>query len=164
MSPIKKLYDFIVIGGGSGGLAAARRAAQYGAKVVLIERSGRLGGTCVNVGCVPKKVMWNASMVHEALRDAVDYGFELPGASADTKLPVPQINWHRLKTKRDTYIQRLNGIYSNNLQRESIEYVSGNARFLDDTTVEVKEGNNDAIHLEANKILIATGKQWLPII
>ncbi|KAI8056592.1 glutathione-disulfide reductase [Syncephalis plumigaleata] len=158
MSPIKKLYDFIVIGGGSGGLAAARRAAQYGAKVALVEGSGRLGGTCVNVGCVPKKVMWNASTVHEALRDAADYGFELPGtSSSDTKLPLPQINWNRLKTKRDTYIQRLNGIYSNNLQRESVEYVSGHARFLNDTTVEVKEDGNNAVHLEANKILIATG-------
>ncbi|RKP27013.1 glutathione-disulfide reductase, partial [Syncephalis pseudoplumigaleata] len=156
MSPIKKLYDFIVIGGGSGGLAAARRAAQYGAKVALVEGSGRLGGTCVNLGCVPKKVMWNAATIHEALRDAGDYGFRLPGAAADAKPPVPQINWQLLKKKRDMYIQRLNGIYSNNLQRESVEYLSGYARFINATTVEVNEGGS-AIHLEASKILVATG-------
>ena len=56
-------YDYLVLGGGSGGIASARRAAKYGAKVGLVESSGRLGGTCVNVGCVPKKVMWNTGMI-----------------------------------------------------------------------------------------------------
>jgi glutathione reductase (NADPH) len=65
-------FDLLVIGGGSGGLACAQRAAEYGARVALVE-SGRLGGTCVNVGCVPKKIMWNASEIREALDDGVDY-------------------------------------------------------------------------------------------
>src|ERR1700704_3616544 len=69
-------FDLIVIGGGSGGLAAAQRAAEYGAKAVLVE-SDRLGGTCVNVGCVPKKVMWNAAELAHAAHDAHDYGFDL---------------------------------------------------------------------------------------
>ena len=69
-------YDLIVLGGGSGGLAAAQRAAEYGARVVVFEQA-RLGGTCVNVGCVPKKVMWNAAQLAHALEDARDYGFEL---------------------------------------------------------------------------------------
>ena len=69
-------FDPIVIGGGSGGIASARRAAEYGARVALIE-SGRLGGTCVNVGCVPKKIMWNASRLGEMLDDATEYGFAI---------------------------------------------------------------------------------------
>src|SRR3954465_13844073 len=69
-------FDYLVIGGGSGGLASARRAAEYGAKVALVEAS-ELGGTCVNVGCVPKKVMWNAAEIADALHSAAGYGFDL---------------------------------------------------------------------------------------
>ena len=69
-------YDYLVIGGGSGGIASARRAAAYGAKVLIIE-SGRIGGTCVNVGCVPKKVMWTTSRIAEILHDAPAYGFDV---------------------------------------------------------------------------------------
>ena len=67
-------FDLLVIGGGSGGLAAAQRAVEYGARVALFE-PGRLGGTCVNVGCVPKKVMWNAAELAAALAHAPHYGF-----------------------------------------------------------------------------------------
>ena len=67
-------FDLLVVGGGSGGLACAQRAAEYGARVALVE-PGRLGGTCVNVGCVPKKIMWNASEIRETLDDGVDYAF-----------------------------------------------------------------------------------------
>ena len=69
-------YDLIVLGGGSGGLAAAQRASEYGARVVVIEPA-RLGGTCVNVGCVPKKVMWNAAQISQEIEDAADYGFNI---------------------------------------------------------------------------------------
>ncbi len=72
----EQAFDLISIGGGSGGLACAQRAAEYGAKAAVIE-SQRLGGTCVNVGCVPKKVMWNAASVALGLADAGDYGFEV---------------------------------------------------------------------------------------
>ena len=68
-------YDYVVIGGGSGGLASARRAAMHGKKVALIER-GAMGGTCVNVGCVPKKIMWNSVEILESAKIAPGYGFE----------------------------------------------------------------------------------------
>jgi len=69
-------YDLIVIGGGSGGIAGARRAAEHGARVLVVE-AGRLGGTCVNVGCVPKKVMWNAAELADTLQAAAGYGFDV---------------------------------------------------------------------------------------
>ena len=90
-------YDLIVIGGGSGGLACAQRATEYGARVMLVEM-GRLGGTCVNVGCVPKKIMWNAAEVGGALHDAADYGFSAP---------EPGHDWAALKNRRDAYVHRL---------------------------------------------------------
>ena len=88
-------FDLIVIGGGSGGLAAAQRAAEYGARVALVE-AHRLGGTCVNVGCVPKKIMWNAAELAAGLHDAPDYGFALAAGPHD---------WAVLKEKRDAYVQ-----------------------------------------------------------
>ncbi|MEM8549069.1 MAG: FAD-dependent oxidoreductase, partial [Pseudomonadota bacterium] len=98
-------YDLIVVGGGSGGLAHAQRAAQYGARVLVIE-SGRLGGTCVNVGCVPKKVMWYAeSMAHDR-ELSESYGFAPAAHTHD---------WPRLVAARDAYVERLNGIYARNL-------------------------------------------------
>src|SRR5580704_10387649 len=107
-------FDLVVIGGGSGGLAGAQRAADYGARVALIE-SGRLGGTCVNVGCVPKKIMWNASEIDEALSDASDYGFRLAAH--------PGLDWPALRAKRDAYVLRLVGMYAGNLGKRKIEVV-----------------------------------------
>ncbi len=136
-------FDFVVIGAGSGGLAAAQRAAEYGAKVAIVE-SGRLGGTCVNLGCVPKKIMWNAADIADALEDASDYGFRLGHAEPH--------DWSQLKSKRDAYVTRLNGIYENNLAKRHIEVVHGRARFLDSRTVEVAGRKLTAPH-----ILIAVG-------
>jgi len=110
-----QLFDLIVIGGGSGGLACAQRAAEYGAKAAVIE-SHRLGGTCVNVGCVPKKVMWNAASIALALGDAGDYGFDVKTGGSD---------WASLKAKRDAYIERLNGIYARNLAAKGVTLVRG---------------------------------------
>ena len=135
-------FDLISIGGGSGGLASAQRAAEYGAKVAVIE-SHRLGGTCVNVGCVPKKVMWNAASVGLALGDAVDYGFDVK---------VGDIDWALLKRKRDAYIERLNGIYARNLSAKGVTHVQGLARFIDAHTVEV-----DGRRMTASHMVIATG-------
>lgn len=139
-------FDLIVIGGGSGGLAASQRAAEYGARVVQIE-SGRLGGACVNVGCVPKKVMWNAADLAAGLHDAVDYGFRLTTAGFD---------WPLLKAKRDEFVLRLNGIYENNLARRKIELVRGRAHFIDAHTVRAADRNFTARH-----IIIATGSRPL---
>jgi len=140
-------FDLISIGGGSGGLACAQRAAEYGAKAAVIE-SHRLGGTCVNVGCVPKKVMWNAASVALSLADAADYGFDID---------VRDNDWRLLKEKRDAYITRLNGIYARNLSAKGVTLVRGPARFVDSHTVEVGGTRMTAPH-----IVIATG--GMPIV
>ena len=137
-------FDLISIGGGSGGLACAQRAAEFGAKTAVIEPH-RLGGTCVNVGCVPKKVMWNASAVALSLHDAGDYGFDVKVGMSD---------WAELKRKRDAYVLRLNGIYERNLGAKGVEYVRGAARFVDAHTVEVNGRRMSARH-----IVIATGSK-----
>jgi len=135
-------YDLIAIGGGSGGLAAAQRAAEYGARALVIERS-RLGGTCVNVGCVPKKVMWHAAELAQAFSDAADYGFSFPS---------PDHDWQTLVNNRENYIRRLNGIYERNLNKRSVDWVHGAARLVDTKTVDV-----DGKHFSAPHIIIATG-------
>jgi glutathione reductase (NADPH) len=135
-------FDLIVIGAGSGGLAAAQRAAEYGARVALVE-SHRLGGTCVNVGCVPKKVMWNAAELAEGLRDAPDYGFALSRSGHD---------WALLKEKRDAYVLRLNGIYEGNLAKRGVTLIRGRAHFVDGRTVAAAGASLAAPH-----ILVATG-------
>jgi glutathione reductase (NADPH) len=134
--------DYLVIGGGSGGIASARRAAALGARVALIE-SGRLGGTCVNVGCVPKKVMFNAASVAEALAAAPEYGFELS---------VRGFDWQVLRERRDAYVERLNQIYAHNLDKSQVRLVHGRARFEADGSVMVGSERLSAAH-----VLIAVG-------
>ena len=136
-------FDYLVIGGGSGGVASARRAAGHGAKVGLIEK-GALGGTCVNVGCVPKKVMWNAATVSEIFHDAKQFGFDLPGGYT--------FNWRTLKEMRDAYITRLNGIYTRMLGNSQVEYIQGYGSFSDEKTVQVGDKTYTADH-----IMIAVG-------
>ncbi|BGO89708.1 hypothetical protein NBRC10512_004363 [Rhodotorula toruloides] len=123
-------YDLIVIGGGSGGLGAARRAAQYGARVAIIEETWRLGGTCVNVGCVPKKVMWHAADLAEKMHQANAYGFTVPESAT-------KIDWPTIKRKRDAYIERLNGIYERNVEKDGVDYITGHAAFVDKKTINV---------------------------
>jgi glutathione reductase (NADPH) len=135
-------FDLLVIGGGSGGIAHARRAAEYGANVAVIE-SGRLGGTCVNVGCVPKKVMWFAASQAHHFEHAADYGFDVTVNGHD---------WAALRTSRDAYVRRLNGIYENNLDKSGVTIINGAARFADAHTVTV-EGQD----YTAERIVIATG-------
>lgn len=141
-------FDLICLGGGSGGIACAQRASEYGAKVAVIE-PGPLGGTCVNVGCVPKKVMWNAASIAIALADAPEYGFVSPplveGGAA-------RHDWRLLKERRDAYIARLNAIYARSLAAKGIVHVTGCGRFLDAHRVAVADR-----HLEAHHIVIATG-------
>ncbi len=135
-------YDFIVIGGGSGGLAAAKRAAHYGARTVVIEK-GPLGGTCVNVGCIPKKVMWNTATLAEAFHDAPDYGFELELSGFD---------WQGLKRARDAHIKQLNENHRRHLERAGVDLVEANAQFVNKETIETKGNQYTSDH-----ILIATG-------
>lgn len=137
-------FDLLVIGGGSGGLAHAQRAAEYGTNAAVIEYRP-LGGTCVNVGCVPKKVMWYASHLAHDLAHAGDYGYEVE---------VNGHSWSALKARRDAYIKRLNGIYSNNLDKRGVTHIEGTARFVDAHTVDV-----DGREYSAERIVIATGGQ-----
>lgn len=136
------LLDYLVIGGGSGGIASARRAASYGARVALIE-SGRLGGTCVNVGCVPKKVLFNAAGVADTLRDATSYGFDVD---------VRGFDWNALRRRRGAYIERLNASYLDNLERSPVQVIRGSARFAPGPSVIVGDQAFTAPH-----ILVAVG-------
>ena len=142
MPSAKQTFDLIVIGGGSGGLANAQRAAEYGANAAVIA-NGPLGGTCVNVGCVPKKVMWySASHAHSA-RLAADYGFDLTVNGHD---------WSMLKQRRDAYVKRLNDIYQQNLDKRNVTLIRGTGHFTGKNTIRV--GDDD---YSADNIVIATG-------
>ncbi|XP_074652489.1 glutathione reductase, mitochondrial-like [Tubulanus polymorphus] len=142
MPPVLKKFDYLVIGGGSGGLASARKAAQLSKHVGIIEKS-RLGGTCVNVGCVPKKVMYTVATHAEYIHDHADYGFDVT---------LNNFNWSRIKKTRDDYVKRLNGIYLNNLEKDNVEYINGEACFTPDGDVSV-----DGKVYSADHVLIATG-------
>ncbi|KTD06095.1 glutathione reductase [Legionella gratiana] len=137
-----KQFDLIVIGGGSGGVASAVRAAKYGSKVAVIE-ANYLGGTCVNLGCVPKKIMFNASMIAEMLHHAPDYGF--------SSVPV-QLDWSALVKQRTTYIERLRENYAKRFTQYNITLIQGKGEFHDEQTIKV----NDAFY-QAPHIIIATG-------
>ncbi|WP_180980472.1 glutathione-disulfide reductase [Vibrio diazotrophicus] len=136
-------FDYICIGGGSGGIASANRAAMYGAKVALIEAKD-LGGTCVNVGCVPKKVMWHGAQVAEAMNlYAPDYGFDVD---------VKSFNWAKMVENRQAYIGRIHQSYDRVLGNNKVEVIRGFAKFVDAKTVEV-----NGEHYTADNILIAVG-------
>ncbi|KAE8147075.1 glutathione reductase [Aspergillus avenaceus] len=142
-------YDYIVLGGGSGGSGSGRRAAgRYGAKTLIVE-SGRAGGTCVNVGCVPKKMTWNFASINETLHVAEHYGYDIP---KDVK-----INYRHFKELRDATINRLNGIYERNWGREGIDLVHGRARFVEPKVIEVENSDGTRPRYTAPHILIATG-------
>lgn len=138
-----KEYDYIVIGGGSGGIASANRAAMHGAKVILFEGK-EVGGTCVNVGCVPKKVMWYGAQVAETLHCyAGEYGFDVT---------INKFDFATLKANRQAYIDRIHGSYERGFDSNGVERVYEYARFVDPHTVEVAGERYTAPH-----ILIATG-------
>jgi len=151
-------FDLFVIGGGSGGVRAARMAAQRGARVALAEAGGvhgshsddggltgaGLGGTCVNVGCIPKKLYSYAAHFAESFEESHGFGWE--GAA-------PTLNWETLKTNRAKEINRLNGIYSQLLSGAGVTVILQRARIVDAHTVEMTDGTRHT----AKSILIATG-------
>ena len=137
-----KDYDLFVIGAGSGGVRAARIAAGFGARVAVAE-DRYMGGTCVNVGCVPKKLYVYASEFSHAFEDARGFGWDSE---------VPAFDWATLRDNKKEEIARLNGIYRNLLDGVDVETIDGRARIVDAHTVEVNGQT-----YSAEKILIATG-------
>lgn len=138
-----KHYDYIAIGGGSGGIASVNRAASYGKKCAIIEAK-QLGGTCVNVGCVPKKVMWYAAQLSEAIhRYAPDYGFDIQ---------VNKFDWKKMIASRTAYIDRIHAAYDKTLTTNHVDVIYGSARFVDKHTIEV-----NGQYYNADHILIAVG-------
>ena len=135
-------FDLITIGGGSGGVRASRISAGYGARVALIE-AGRLGGTCVNVGCIPKKLFSYAAHFAGDFEDARGYGWSVGNAAFD---------WPTLLANKDREIVRLNGVYARVLADAGVEVVAGRAVIVDPHTVRVGDRTLTAAHL-----LVATG-------
>jgi glutathione reductase (NADPH) len=139
-------FDLIAIGGGSGGLAVAEQAAQLGRRVALID-PGPLGGTCVNRGCVPKKVMWYAAQLAQAVRDGAGFGVRARAESFD---------WSALVSGRDRFVERITDYWSGYVKQEGITYLTGLGRLVDAGTVEV-----DGARYSADHIVIATGSRPL---
>ena len=136
-------YDYIAIGGGSGGIASVNRAAMHGRRCALIEAQ-ELGGTCVNVGCVPKKVMWHAAQVAEAIRHyGPDYGFDAT---------LNRFDWATLVKNRTAYIARIHASYATGLDKNKVDVIRGHARFINARTIEV-----NGERMTADHILVATG-------
>ncbi|QTH62769.1 glutathione-disulfide reductase [Psychrosphaera ytuae] len=136
-------FDYIAIGGGSGGIASANRAAMRGAKVALVEAKA-MGGTCVNVGCVPKKAMWFGAQVAEAIHKySPDYGFDVT---------VNNFDWAKLVESREAYIKRIHGSYDRVLANNNVTVINGFAKFVDAKTIEV-----DGVQYTADHIAITTG-------
>lgn len=135
-------YDLIAIGAGSGGLSVVERAAEYGKKCAVVEAK-KLGGTCVNVGCVPKKVMWFGAHIAEALRDAPDYGFDLE---------LKSFSWSKLVEQREDYIKNINTWFGGYMAKLGIDVLSGWGRFVDSHTIEV-----NGQHYTAEVIVISPG-------
>ncbi|PHH66838.1 hypothetical protein CDD81_5970 [Ophiocordyceps australis] len=149
MAPVTKEADYLVIGGGSGGLASARMASsKFGAKALVVEAK-RLGGTCVNVGCVPKKITYNAAAIAETIHDAKAYGFSVQQTAP--------FDWATFKKKRDAYVERLNGIYARNLSNDKVEYLHGHGRLVSRNQVQVTLDDGSTVLVNAKKILIAVG-------
>jgi len=137
-------YDLIALGAGSGGLSVVERAASYGQRCAVIER-GKMGGTCVNVGCVPKKIMWFGANLAEMIDDAGSYGFDLTHNGFD---------WSQLVARREKYISGINSWYHGYLKELGIDEIVGEASFVDNHTIAV-----DGKRYTARDIFIATGTE-----
>ncbi|CAG0909770.1 unnamed protein product [Cyprideis torosa] len=128
-----------------GGIACSRKAAELGNRKIAIVENGSLGGTCVNVGCVPKKVMWNAANLMANLADMEAYGICVPRSC---------LNWGTLKAARDAYVAKLNAIYNTNLKASGVDLFCGKAQFIGPHSVAVC---GTGLTLHAEHIVIATG-------
>ncbi|XP_074062598.1 thioredoxin reductase 2, mitochondrial isoform X2 [Macrotis lagotis] len=150
-------YDLLVIGGGSGGLACAKEAASFGQRVAVMDfvvpsprgTKWGLGGTCVNVGCIPKKLMHQSALLGNALQDAHHYGWEAPAS-------VPH-NWAHMAEAVQNHIKSLNWGHRVQLQDRNVKYLNVQGSFVNDHTVQGRDNAGKEITVTANHIVIATG-------
>jgi glutathione reductase (NADPH) len=145
-------YDLFVIGGGSGGVRAARMAARRGALVALAEVAA-MGGTCVNVGCIPKKLYSYAAHFAEDFKDAGGFGWDVE---------PPRLDWPRLKANRAREIARLNGIYEQQLRTPGVEIVRGWAQLVDGHTVKVHTAKGEKNFTAENVLIVPGGTPSVP--
>jgi len=156
-------YDLVVIGGGSGGLAASKEAAKFGAKVAVLDfvkpspqgSMWGLGGTCVNVGCIPKKLMHNAAIINETLNaDAGAFGISAGSSENGSK---HKHNWEEMRTNVQNHIKGLNFKYRVNLRENNVTYLNKLGKFIDPHTVEVTDKKGNVSTISASRFLIAVG-------
>ena len=139
---MKKHYDMIAIGAGSGGLSAVERASEYGKKCAVVEVN-QVGGTCVNVGCVPKKVMWFAANAAQTIKNSNGFGFDIS---------IDNFSWKKLKEGRENYINGINEWYDGYLEKLGIDYFHGFGKLIDKNTISVNGEN-----LTADTIVLSPG-------
>jgi len=139
---MRKHYDMIAIGAGSGGLSAVERASEYGKKCAVVEVN-QVGGTCVNVGCVPKKVMWFAANAAQTIKNSNGFGFDIS---------INDFSWTKLKDGREDYINGINEWYDGYLEKLGIDYIHGFGKLIDKNTISVNGEN-----LTADTIVLSPG-------
>jgi len=150
-------FDLLVIGGGSGGLAASKEASKHGAKVAVCDyvtpspkgTTWGLGGTCVNVGCIPKKLMHQSTLLGESLHDAKSFGWEVPDGIGH--------NWDTMVNNIQDYVASLNFRYRTDLRSNKVEYINAKAVFIDEHTIELTDKRGVKSTKTAEKFIIATG-------
>ncbi|KAI3383660.1 hypothetical protein SNEBB_009248 [Seison nebaliae] len=143
-----RTFDLIVLGGGSGGLAFSKRAAEYGASVAIVEKK-KYGGTCVNIGCVPKKLMYHAADTLDTFHHELSiYGITYENLKFD---------WNALKTCRDSFIEKLNHLHVNLLENNHVHHFEGSGSLVNEQTIKIDYENKTSEELKGNKIVIATG-------
>merc|ERR1711998_135314 len=148
-------YDLAVIGGGPGGYVGAIKAAQLGQKVVCIEKRGKLGGTCLNVGCIPSKSLLNNSHhYHIAQHEFADRGIDVTGL---------KVNLKKMMEAKSASVGALTGGIEGLFKKNKVDYVKGHGRLISANDIEVELTDGGSQKLKANKIMLATGSEVMPL-
>jgi thioredoxin reductase (NADPH) len=153
-----KDYDLVVIGGGSGGLACAKEAAGFGARVAVLDyvtpspkgSTWGLGGTCVNVGCIPKKLMHHAALLGEGIQDSKSYGWKVPEKK-------PDLDWVKLTSAVQGHIKSLNWGHRVQLHDKNVMYLNAKGKLIDPHTIVATDRKGKVTELKGSKIVVATG-------
>lgn len=168
-------YDLVVIGGGSGGMAAAKEAAHLGAKVACLDfvkpsphgTTWGLGGTCVNVGCIPKRLFHDSALLHEAIKaDLSGFGIVAGNSeieNGEIKVPETNVNWEILTQHIQDYIHSLNFKYRVRLREKEVTYFNKLAKFIDPHTIEAIDKKGRSSTITSSRFLIATGGRPAPL-